>query len=60
MSAATSTLGIVAVGIGGGLVYAAVTGQSPLDELRKALTSGELDGRPESAAIAVAGIRASS
>ena len=54
MSAATSTLGIVAVGIGGGLVYAAVTGQSPLDELRKALTSGELDGRPESAAIAVA------
>lgn len=53
MSAATSTVGLLAIGTGVGLVYAAVTGQSPIDELRKALTLGTLDGRPDDASIRV-------
>lgn len=43
-SAATTTAGILAVTVGGGLVWAALTGRSPLDELRAALTTGRPSG----------------
>lgn len=37
---------VALIGAGAGLGYAAITGQSPLGELRKALTTGRLDGPP--------------
>lgn len=37
-------LGVIVLGAGGALVYLGLTGQSPLDELRTALTAGRLDG----------------
>lgn len=51
MSAATNTAGLLILGTGVGLIYAAVTGQSPMEELRKALTSGSLDGAPSDRSI---------
>ncbi len=47
MSAVRTSASILALGVGGGLIYAAFTGQSPLNELRKALETGKLDGPPE-------------
>lgn len=40
-------VGVLLVAAGAGLVYAGVTGQNPVTELRKALSTGQLDGRPE-------------
>lgn len=51
MGAAQTTAGVIALGVGGGLIYAAITGQSPIEELRKALTSGRLDGAPADRSI---------
>lgn len=39
-------IGVALIGAGVGLTYAAVTGQSPIGELRAALTTGTLNGRP--------------
>lgn len=44
MSGALTPVGVVVAGAGVVLIYSAVTGQSPLSELRKAITSGTLDG----------------
>lgn len=46
MAGITEPLGIVIAAAGAGLVYAAVTGQNPVAELRAALSTGQLDGRP--------------
>lgn len=53
MGAAQTTAGVIALGVGAGLVYAAITGQSPIEELRKALTTGALDGAPADSSIRV-------
>lgn len=42
----TPAIGVALLGAGIGLGYAAITGQSPIEEARKALTTGSADGRP--------------
>ncbi len=54
MSPATTTLGVIAAAVGAGLIYSAITGQAPLDELRKVLESGKLDGAAGRRPLAVA------
>lgn len=44
MAGISTPIGILAVGGGFVLVWSAVTGDGPLAELRKALTSGQVDG----------------
>jgi len=41
---------VLLVAAGAGLVYAAVTNQNPVTELRTALSTGKVDGRPEATA----------
>lgn len=47
MASLTTPLGVLVAGAGGVLVYMAATGQNPAVELRKALTTGRLDGPPD-------------
>ena len=44
MAGISTPLGVVAAGAGVALIWSAVTGDNPLSELRKALTTGKVDG----------------
>lgn len=49
----TTPAGVLALGAGLVLVYSGITGQNPLTEVRKALTSGQLDGPEPDPALAL-------
>ena len=56
VAAATAPLGILAFGAGVTLVWSAITGQNPLEEVRKLLRTGTVDGRPADASIRVTAV----
>lgn len=53
MAGPTTPLGVLAIGGGIALVYSAFTGQGPIAELRKALSTGRVDGNDGIAPIEV-------